>query len=146
MNSHFLLAMHESPTAARDSSDSMTRKQSENTFRPVVNSGDQQQESKARKTGGKHQERNLSRKGWMGRNNHRNLLHHSIKYLQQASDSCRLPCAFLSRYFPDKNSITSPSEIRQAKNPAKLSSPWNNPVEHFKLTFQTDVLSVRFKA
>ena len=58
---------------------------------------------------------------------HGNLFILSRKYPQQASDSCRSPCAFLSRCFPDKNSIITRSEICQAKNPAKFGNPWNIP-------------------
>ena len=64
--------MHESLTAIRDSGDSKRGNFLEKTFAHVVISGDQQQESKTSKPGGKHQERNLSRKEKEGEGRGRN--------------------------------------------------------------------------
>lgn len=74
---------------------------------------------------GKERKEGRKSRSWNRRTE--NLSIHPGKYLQQASDSCRLPGAFLSRCFPDKNSIITRSEICQEKKPAKLGTPWNIP-------------------
>ena len=133
INSHFLLAMHESLTAIRHSGDSKRENFLEKTFRQVVKSGDLRPGKQGEQSpGGTYQERNPSGKERMGKERTgtkgkvnertenertglpRNLLPHTIKYPQQAAPFASL--SGIDYQSSSKNSIATVVYKRQAKS------------------------------
>ena len=150
INSHFLLAMHESLTAIRNSRDSRRGNFLEKSSVLVIKSGDQRpgkQGQQTRRHGLREKPKQEGRKE--GRNGMETYCLAPLNIPNKLATHADQPGANLSRILSRfaKNSISTRSKICRAKNPRSLATrgtiPWNNSSGRFKRTFQAYVSSYR---